>query len=102
MPRGRVQPWNSTISLFFAASATTASYHFIVAWVSDWMKSIFSPAMPQDFHNGSCLSRCAWVASAGLLVQSHTPTCLALAYLTRVGIQLALQPASTRTYSQPI
>src|SRR5947208_16241491 len=66
------------------------------------MKSIFSPAMPQDFHSGSCLSRCAWVASAGLLVQSHTPTCFALAYFTRVGIQLALQPASTRRYSQPI
>src|SRR5690349_7010955 len=30
------------------------------------------------------------------------PTFLAFAYVTSVGIQLALQPASTRLYSQPI
>src|SRR6266536_752719 len=32
----------------------------------------------------------------------NTPTFLALAYLTSVGIQLPSQPASTRMYSQPI
>src|SRR3954451_12002455 len=39
---------------------------------------------------------------SGCRVQMNTPTCRASAYLTRVGIQLAFQPASTRTYSQPI
>src|SRR3989440_9041862 len=102
VPRGMVQPWNSTISRFFAVSAATASYHFIRSWPSDSTKSIFSPATPQDFHSGSCASRCAWVASEVKFVQIHTPTCFACAYLTRVGIQLALQPASTSTYSQPI
>src|SRR2546429_2397353 len=102
IPRGIVQPWNSTISFCFAAAARMASYHCIRAWPSDWTKSIFKPATPHDFHSGSLALRSAAVSRAEKLVQTNTPTCRALAYLTSVGIQLALHPASTRMYSQPI
>ncbi len=39
---------------------------------------------------------------SGWRVQIQTPMCRAWAYLTSVGTQLALQPASTSTRSQPI
>src|SRR2546423_5523314 len=102
IPRGTVQPWNSTISLFCAVAAEIASYHFIRAWPSDSMKSIFRPATPHDFHSGSLALRSSAVSRAEKLVHTQTPTLRAWAYFTRVGIQLALQPASTRMYSQPI
>src|SRR5436190_7585335 len=102
MPRGIVQPWNSTISLFFAVAARTSSYHRIIDWLSDWMKSIFSPATPQDFHSGSSELRSAALARVGWLVQMNTPTCLAAAYFTSVGTHELSQPASTVMYSQPI
>src|SRR5436309_3458574 len=101
-PRGIVHPWNSTISLFAAVAARIASYHCIRAWLSDWMKSIFSPATPHDFQSFSWELRSAAVSRAVKLVQIQTPTCFAAAYFTSVGIQLALHPASTRMYSQPI
>src|SRR2546423_6922906 len=102
MPRGIVQPWTSTISLFFAVAASTSSYQRIIVWPSDSMKSIFSPATPQDFHLGSSELRSAAVARLAWLVQMNTPTCLAAAYFTSVGIQEPSQPASTVMYSQPI
>src|SRR5436309_8561157 len=102
MPRGIVQPWNSTISLFFAVAAATSWYHCIIAWPSSSMKSIFSPTTPHDFHCGSRELRWLAVASALWLVQIRTPTCLGVAYFTRVGTHDGSQPASTVTYSQPI
>src|SRR5262245_66447133 len=78
------------------------SYHFMRTCCSDRMWSIFRPTTPHDLQRANAALIFAWVSMSGCRVQIHTPTCRACAYFTRVGTQLALQPASTSTYSQPI
>src|SRR5439155_26565955 len=66
------------------------------------MKWIFTPATPHERQSGSLASRSACVSRAVQCVQTRTPTPCCRAYATSCGIQLSLQPASTRMYSQPI